>query len=851
MVQPDFYPMTKTERTAFENLLLHDLQHFAGRLRMGEMPKAISAKEAAYILNLAERLSRSNESGDRNLCLLICALIWEYREETWDNMPQFVMNLLSRIGLGPALPMVDDEYSSSGSLYRPWGSGVMEAIIEARNYTHEVSVCGKLPVVLSAFQKEAWDMIGVQPRVGISAPTSAGKSFVLLYRALDLLSQEDGVVVYIVPTISLINQVTKDFRSAIARLELSDIGVYQTYSKRVTAGGRKAVFILTQERAISALAQEGAFLDISMLIVDEIQNVERVSNEDDERSKSLLDALQEFIREKKPRRAVVSGPRVENIRELSLILLGSEARSISQLLPPVVNLTYSFAKKGKRVFLKQHAPAIQSQHELVVDFPEESAKGLFGGKQYREPVLDLLADIANEIGQKEGTIIFSPTSTQATNTAIALASRFQWSASADRIKSLLEYVTDTVHPQYALSQCLQAGVAFHHGKMPHHVRTSVERGFIDQDFHILTCTTTLMQGVNLPAKNIIARNPNLFIRQLGSSASLTAYEFGNLRGRAGRLMKDFVGRSIILDAGAFADDQITFDFPDKNVQSGYRERFTQNRKAIVQALTSGETPSKDIPSSDLLTVIRQSIMRFGLDAEPQLRNNGIELKPAEFEAARSELKRLELPRSLCIKVPYWDPLVLDDIYRAVKSGEIEELPKTAFDRRFVEVITNTLGVLRERAPYYYAKYFGEYDDTVIYSIVSTAGKWMREESLRSIISWESVDTSVQWTEIDRRLVRVNQSVVHDLPKVLRPISTLQENDNPLLGLIEMGAYRPEVRRLIELGLARETAIRIANRINLEDAEKWTDAELVRKISLNLSSMNYWEASQVKDLQWTA
>ncbi|MBB6454872.1 replicative superfamily II helicase [Salirhabdus euzebyi] len=71
----------------------------------------------------------------------------------------------------------------------------------------------------------------------------------------------------------------------------------------------------------------------------------------------------------------------------------------------------------------------------------------------------------------------------------------------------------------------------------------------------VVCTTTLMQGVNLPAKNIITRNPNLFIKakSAGDNPKLTGYEFSNLRGRAGRLMNDFVGRSIVLDEPAFED----------------------------------------------------------------------------------------------------------------------------------------------------------------------------------------------------------------------------------------------------------------------------------------------------------
>jgi hypothetical protein len=56
----------------------------------------------------------------------------------------------------------------------------------------------------------------------------------------------------------------------------------------------------------------------------------------------------------------------------------------------------------------------------------------------------------------------------------------------------------------------------------------------------MVCTTTLMQGVNLPAQNVIVRTPNLYVKkQYGREPKLSRYEFANLRGRAGLYMKIF------------------------------------------------------------------------------------------------------------------------------------------------------------------------------------------------------------------------------------------------------------------------------------------------------------------------
>lgn len=93
----------------------------------------------------------------------------------------------------------------------------------------------------------------------------------------------------------------------------------------------------------------------------------------------------------------------------------------------------------------------------------------------------------------------------------------------------MRYIENSVHKNYSLAECVQKGVAYHHGKMPSHIRVVIEKAFSQLLFKTIVCTTTLMQGVNLPAKNIVARNPNLFTKKSNDNAKLTGYEFANLR----------------------------------------------------------------------------------------------------------------------------------------------------------------------------------------------------------------------------------------------------------------------------------------------------------------------------------
>lgn len=826
-----------------EALLKHDLQRFGARLGFIPEPTPISTEAAVQLLNLAERLSRSSREEAWNRCLLICGLLWEHRREEWAALPPFVMNLLSRIGLAPSMPMVNPSFQRNGYSYPSLGSITTEVAIEARNVEHEVQVAKRKALVLSTFQRDVWRAMDRHARLGISAPTSAGKSFVLLYKALDILSVETGPVVYIVPTISLIQQVTRDFREGAFELGLSDVTVLQAFEEPDVPTARP-VYVLTQERALAALARSDAMRDASLVVVDEIQNVERAADEDEERAHTLFDVLQEIIVARAPRRAVVSGPRVENIGQLTKAFFGPDAAAVSQGLPPVVNITYSFAKTKKVITLRQYAPGVPMPGEIPVSFPTAAAKSIFGRRRYGPAAIDLLGDLLEKAMFGEGTLIFSPTSGQATQTALDLSERRIWPQNKPRLEELRDYAAETVHPRYALASCLPAGIAFHHGKVPQHIRLAVEEAFSSLDVRVLTCTTTLMQGVNLPAKNIIARNPNLFIRESEHSGSLTPYEFANLRGRAGRLLKDFVGRAVVLDESAFREEELDLSFPEKSVTAGYHERFERHRTEIIEYVEGVDPLKTQQPYSDLIVYIRQAVLRYGQGALERLARAGIIISDQEFSATARQVERLRVPAELCARAPYWDPIALNELFLANEESQLPEMPTNPFARGFTDTLRAILSLLQQRVPFYFSKYLGDSSANAIQSFAISAQHWASERPLKEMITWANDGNDVGWKEIDARLARVNQRVVYQLPKLLRPLSLMQNPENPILGMIELGAYHPEVRRLVELGIPRETAIRIQSRLGKPPRDGWLSAALLAEAARVSERLTYWERVQV-------
>jgi len=91
-----------------------------------------------------------------------------------------------------------------------------------------------------------------------------------------------------------------------------------------------------------------------------------------------------------------------------------------------------------------------------------------------------------------------------------------------------------------------------------------------------------------------------------------------------------------------------------------------------------------------------------------------------------------------------------------------------------------------------------------------------------------------------------------VPKLLKPVIDIQNNANPLLSFLEMGAYSPFTRKLIEVGVPRETSITIKKLAEKAFGEKVINKEIDNDsisyiIKEIYSQLNYWEQAQVEAL----
>ncbi len=329
-------------------------------------------------------------------------------------------------------------------------------------------------------------------------------------------------------------------------------------------------------------------------------------------------------------------------------------------------------------------------------------------------------------------------------------------------------------------------------------------------------------------------------------AKLTDYEIANLRGRAGRLLKDLIGRTFVLEEGAFDKENNQTDlFPEaeKELHSGYGEKYLENEESIDDCLINNIPPSEDNKEySFLLTYIRQVILKHKVNAQKRLQSVGIELNEEQFNTVSSSMTSLSVPVEICYKNRYWDPLDLNELY---KERNEYNIPTAITDNQIEDLLTIVLIKMSEKYPLYYKRYFG-INKSLIKSTCISAKEWMKETSLKDILNNQYFDTS---EKIEDRIRLIYNKISFGLPMLLKPLYDIQVPDSMFLTFIETGAYKPISRRMIELNIPRDTAIFLSQKYfngvgqHEEDLEK----VIITKLNEMSNEIDYWRRIQIEML----
>ena len=451
-------------------------------------------------------------------------------EDAEDHHREAAAIILERMGNRPSLDLaVERERVGSEAWTR--APAPLQLDVVRRRLELAIPIAGGDLVPGNPFQRRFWSAVENAAWVSVSAPTSAGKSYIVRRWFEERLAGRDKFTgIYVVPTRALIEEVGHDLTVQFAAL---DVGVYSIPWDAEVAERTRKILVVTQERLHllqQRLPDEGA----DLLFVDEAQKFG-----DGARGVLLQQTVEEAVRRNPAGQVVFASPLTSNPEILlegaaddaNATVVKSETVTVNQNLLWADQIPYRPTRWKLR---------------LVLD-GEPSDVGEFGLPARPHPDSQRLPLVAVALGQSGGgNVVYVNGAADAEKAARQIhdAVGAEADISADEgIADLRELVQRTIHTQYALATVLQRGVAFHYGNMPLLVRTEIERLFRNGTLRYLVCTSTLLEGVNLPCRNLFARNP-----KKGNGNPMKAADFWNLAGRAGRWGKEFQGNIVCVDA---------------------------------------------------------------------------------------------------------------------------------------------------------------------------------------------------------------------------------------------------------------------------------------------------------------
>ena len=659
---------------------------------------------------------------------------------------------------------------------------------------------------LNRFQSEVYDKYKNNDAISISAPTSAGKSYILCTILTETLLSSKTNIIYIVPTRALISQVEADLNKHFQKNNIkNDVNLSTVPPFHDEIDLQKSnIFVFTHERLHWFLINNSETpIKIDLLIIDEAHKIE-----DGNRGILLQQKLEELVAENDNIKVYFSSPFTSNPE----ILLDNIHKNIRK-----AKVNTQFVAVNQNLIYVSQVPRNTLKWSLTLATVHASFKlGYITLQDRPNSELKKIALIAQKIAVDGSCLIYSNGAAESEDIATLLYSALDVQPIDAKIQELIKLVKQTIHPSYTLAQVLEKRIAFHYGNMPLLIRTEIERLFSEGFIRYLICTSTLLEGVNLPAKSIIIRNP-----RRGKGNPLNANDFWNLAGRAGRWGKEFCGNIICIEP----DKWEVKPNPNKSKQIITRaiDIIEENGTDFLEYLEK-DTPRNEMNSS-WESAFGYYYIKYIINQEPRVDND---FNNALIDILSSKAHHITLPDYIIKRNPGISPIAQQNLfdYFTDRTERIEDyIPVYPNDSNALEEYTKLVGRI--------GKTLSNYPQSLNTSRAILLINWMTGKPLSYIIkkSYESYQRNPKYA-CSKRLPVVIREVMDNIENfvrfsfakdsscyidILRYFLELQNRNDlktniPQLNLwLEFGVSEKTHLSLLALGLSRNTVITLSEK----------------------------------------
>ncbi|MBW6451847.1 MAG: DEAD/DEAH box helicase [DPANN group archaeon] len=362
----------------------------------------------------------------------------------------------------------------------------------------------------------------------LAIPTSTGKTLISELAMLKVILEQKKKALYLVPLKALAMEKYNNFKDKYESLGLKVVVSVGNFDNQDQWIKDYDIIITSVEKADSLMRHKAPwFDDIGIVVADEIHLLD-----DSSRGPTLevvLTKIKSTINAQIIGLSATIGNKEELAGWLDAVLVESDFRPVV-LFEGVQfdnSLIYKSRTDGNKIGLNDEIPL-----NKVLDGVLKSAKY----------VLD----------NKSQAIVFVSSKRGAESESEKIASITRNTLSFNE-KTLLEKLSDSIEHALPsptkqckrLSKVVKNGVAFHHSGLMHKQRQLIEDAFKDGVIKIISATTTLAYGMNLPCDFCILRDVKRFYPSKGY-APIPILEYKQCAGRSGRIKYSKEGKSIIL-----------------------------------------------------------------------------------------------------------------------------------------------------------------------------------------------------------------------------------------------------------------------------------------------------------------
>ncbi len=431
-------------------------------------------------------------------------------------------------------------------------------------------------------QKNIYERLSDQC-LSYSAPTSMGKSFVMrMFIKKKIIDDAQLNFALIVPTKALINEVAHKINE-----DLKENLVPKNY-KIVTSPGsiflkknHNFIFVLTPERLLYLLISYPNII-INYLFIDEAHKI----SSKDSRSPFYYKTIDALSRKEPIPHIVFASPNIPN-PDVYLKLINysdAEENALATKFSPVSQMKYFIDYPSKKIFLYNKRTEELSLLVRIRSDPQIS-----------------IIKIIDLIGKGCKNIIYCRSKDKAIEMARAFAEGKPDLSNDKNLMKLASDISYEIHGDCYLASLIRKGIGYHVGYLPASIRLRIEELYKEGAITTLFCTSTLVEGVNLPADN-------LFITSYKNGRpTMSDVDFANLVGRVGRIEYNLYGNVFLTRMEDNRDNKV------EEFQKFLKGRVPEQKLSIVE-LT-------DIQKQIIIGCLKQGNMEFPKTSDGQTEEN--------------------------------------------------------------------------------------------------------------------------------------------------------------------------------------------------------------------------------------